>query len=607
MPGLLRAPARLSGRDAFLILLGAFCMHILSLLSGGFNDGTKNEIVVSTHYNSTWQMHEHEHEDKGLRFEPQVPEHVVDTQPRRPEIEAPPAQTAQKSVDIATVASLPGTKMVHHAPGWTIFHDVYMSNGTLFVVTDEEPSEFPDPVYITSTGLPAVNSEENIRARLPTKYDLDFITTAEAQKRWGRRDGEAENRVYSVEGNTVLFNDPHQFLDHYYHFVAELLFGTWAFWSGAQSQWEPPRTSTKDTMHNLFLGSSPFFHTSSKQISPPPVPVFDRAIFAHASAPQWRDKPGFNGYFFRAAFPSLALETQDDWQDRIRNTQPLPVSSLSPTASGEEELGRAYHFPAMMVVDRSAAFKGRMCGSTNQRTAAEAYYYMRDRGLLRQSGFEYDYTDVTPKPASLAFPALPENAWWEDVRRRVVKFAGAGQREHREGLLSAEKGDVVITYISRQAVRRRLVQEQHEGLVKALEEMVERKNGEERKAGRERRWEVNVVQAEKMGRDEQVRLASRSTVMLGVHGNGLSHLILMPPSERSTVIEIFIPQGFAHDYEWTSRALGHRHFAVWNDTAYTWPNHPGVDYPEGFQGTEIPVHGPSVAKLIEDRIEGRVP
>jgi hypothetical protein len=40
----------------------------------------------------------------------------------------------------------------------------------------------------------------------------------------------------------------------------------------------------------------------------------------------------------------------------------------------------------------------------------------------------------------------------------------------------------------------------------------------------------------------------------------------MPQTTLSTVIEIFIPEGFAHDYEWTTRALGMKHFAVWNDT-----------------------------------------
>lgn len=53
--------------------------------------------------------------------------------------------------------------------------------------------------------------------------------------------------------------------------------------------------------------------------------------------------------------------------------------------------------------------------------------------------------------------------------------------------------------------------------------------------------------------------------MLGVHGNGLSHLIFMKPSRASAVVEIFYPGGFAHDYEWTSRALGMDHYSVWND------------------------------------------
>ena len=33
---------------------------------------------------------------------------------------------------------------------------------------------------------------------------------------------------------------------------------------------------------------------------------------------------------------------------------------------------------------------------------------------------------------------------------------------------------------------------------------------------------------------------------------------------------------------------------------------PNVAYPDGFQGNYIPAHGPAIAKLIEDRVEGRV-
>jgi hypothetical protein len=50
---------------------------------------------------------------------------------------------------------------------------------------------------------------------------------------------------------------------------------------------------------------------------------------------------------------------------------------------------------------------------------------------------------------------------------------------------------------------------------------------------------------------------------MGVHGNGLTALLWMQPTKRSTVMEFFAPGGFAHDYEWTARALGMAHYGFW--------------------------------------------
>jgi hypothetical protein len=110
---------------------------------------------------------------------------------------------------------------------------------------------------------------------------------------------------------------------------------------------------------------------------------------------------------------------------------------------------------------------------------------------------------------------------------------------------------------------------------------------------------------------------------------------MMPITPISTVIELFYPEGFAHDYEWTTRSLGMKHFAVWNDrcfffffgsavkrgddrtdlmplqicsaASYPDPNAKWPNYPDGFQGEQIPVHGPFVARLIEDRADGFLP
>lgn len=52
---------------------------------------------------------------------------------------------------------------------------------------------------------------------------------------------------------------------------------------------------------------------------------------------------------------------------------------------------------------------------------------------------------------------------------------------------------------------------------------------------------------------------------MGVHGNALTSLVWMKPTQKSTVIEFMYPGGFARDYEYTAHALGIVYHGVWND------------------------------------------
>lgn len=251
--------------------------------------------------------------------------------------------------------------------------------------------------------------------------------------------------------------------------MAELCLGTWAFWNGAFNATIDTRTWTSDA---------------------PPV---ERAIFANNPPEGFRDKPGFNAYFLRSAFPSLTVESERDWADRIFTT-----------INGD----RAYHLETVMIADRSAAFHGTLCGSTNQRIAAEAYEPLWDSGRL-------------------------QNEWWEPVRREVLRFAGVEEKimglgveiekvweEEREkagralgnnkNALSIQvpiaKEKTVITYISRQAARRHLIREDHELLVASLQEMTARKG-----------YELIIIEAEKLSKDEQLSVMSRTTVRQHLH------------------------------------------------------------------------------------------
>lgn len=377
-----------------------------------------------------------------------------------------PAQEPIKSpATVDTSHTIPETTILSHAPGWTVFRNIYMSNGTMYIVTSR-PSSFPDITMMTSTGLAAENTPENIAARMPTAEDMAFITPQEAQDYWGGDGSHEKNRIWSVPGNSFIINEPSQFLDHYYHFCAEWLFGAWAFWQGAWNANVDPQ--------NAALTSAPPVH---------------RAIFANAGAHGWRDRPGFNSYVFRSAFPALTVEVLEDWEDRI-------IATSSPTAPR-----RAWHFDTVLFSDRSASFRGPICGSQTQRIAAEATEHMRKAGNLTK-------------------------LWWEPVRRAVLRFAGVDERIQnvgvradaymagRTGLLAGQAegtgtratsgmrdSEVVITYISRQASRRHLLDPDHTALVAALEEMV-KKHG----------WELNVVQAEKLSKEQQLAIAARTTV-----------------------------------------------------------------------------------------------
>jgi len=108
---------------------------------------------------------------------------------------------------------------------------------------------------------------------------------------------------------------------------------------------------------------------------------------------------------------------------------------------------------------------------------------------------------------------------------------------------------------------------------------------------------------------------------MGVHGNGLTALLWMKVTPRSTVMEFFYPGGFAHDYEYTTRALGMVHYGFWGaryvlsirhsglvsfsyyiNSSFSGAEAPPVAYPEGFQGNEIPLDGEVVAQLVHRRL-----
>lgn len=400
----------------------------------------------------------------------------------------------------------------------------------------------------------------------PTDKDMRIIFPSEAKKLWG-------SSASRVSGTSFVCNDPPQFLDHYYHFAAEFFFGMWRTYS------------------SLDPGINAAGETS--------LPAPSRLIFPHTAAGRWNDYAKMNSFILRAVFPALSYEYDGDFADR-------------------KDTARAYIYDRVVFADRAAAFRGPEFGKT-WRTSSEAvtlggsrYWWSPirrnliefvggksgsalnlqefgvdldqeylDNDALQEMGIEIE-SPSTKTPDRRSIDAAVE-------RRAIGASDEAPQKESRKYAPS----NPVITYVSRQDWGRRMLKpEDHDTLVKELGEL-------EKKYG----WEVNIVAMDKLSRDEQIRLAARTTIMMGVHGNGLTHLLWMNNlNPRATVMEFFIPGGFAEDYEYTARALGIRHYGWWGDHSFTYPNIPPVEYPDGFQGNSIPLDGKAVAQLCEQRL-----
>ena len=180
-------------RDVFLVFLGAISMHFITTLLHPFDD-----------LYPTWTLQSFQQEE----FVIDPPPYRQGASGNREDKHSPifasddvRGDTAVTPVDVLT--TIPETEMVQHAPGWTVFKNLYMSNGTFFVITDKPRSEFPELSYVLSVPIPALNTPENIQARLPTEREMDFIAPHEALRRWGPlRPGE-KNRIWSIGGNTV--------------------------------------------------------------------------------------------------------------------------------------------------------------------------------------------------------------------------------------------------------------------------------------------------------------------------------------------------------------------------------------------------------------------
>ncbi|PPQ76079.1 hypothetical protein CVT26_004600 [Gymnopilus dilepis] len=261
----------------------------------------------------------------------------------------------------------------------------------------------------------------------------------------------------------------------------------------------------------------------------PPLPEASRFILPHVGDDSWRDRAGVNGPLMRAGFPLASIDRADFWKDLIA-------------------LNRTFVFERAMIISRTGA---------------------------HHSPLSNEWLKMISSTMNVT---VPEH-FWEPLREQLVTntIGYLPVMDNAGVVVSSPKSSApIVTYISRQRTGRRLVTEDHDGLIDALKELEA-----------EGLCELNVAIMETMTFAQQIESVARSTIIIGVHG-------------------------YLHDYEILARNMGHKHYAVWNDTTLTYPAgqwYKGVEFGDRskFHGSSIPVHGPTVAQVVRERLTLRTP
>ncbi|KAG8921896.1 hypothetical protein FRC01_014771 [Tulasnella sp. 417] len=270
------------------------------------------------------------------------------------------------------------------------------------------------------------------------------------------------------------------------------------------------------------------------------LPAPSRFIFPHLSSGQWRDHRKVNAMMIRASFPSTSIETKQGWKDR-------------------RSIKQAYSFDIVVLAQTAAARQS-------------PTYEESKRALSNTLGF-----------------FAPRN-WWVPVRNSVLEAAGLPRGQ--TGVIEVDR-KITITYIVTQGRELALDYESHNKLSKGL-----------RALERDFNWEVHIVIMDSMPLYEQMEMAAKSTILIGIHGRFLTNLLWMIPNKSSTVIELFLPGYFSPKYQVPAQALGIEHYGIWNSTYFRSDSkdRPALREHPRLQDERMDIDTDMIMELIQERI-----
>ncbi len=138
--------------------------------------------------------------------------------------------------------------------------------------------------------------------------------------------------------------------------------------------------------------------------------------------------------------------------------------------------------------------------------------------------------------------------WLSTLRSRLL----TGYKKLRIG---PPTGLPIVTYVSRQGrTGSRFSRADHELLVRALSKLED-----------DGLAIVRVEELEHEDKPTQIARISQTTVLISIHGNGITHLLFMEPTLRSAIFEVQPHDAHMDDYPILAEAVGIPHWIMQRD------------------------------------------
>ncbi|WWC87939.1 uncharacterized protein L201_002839 [Kwoniella dendrophila CBS 6074] len=415
-------------------------------------------------------------------------------------------------------------KLAGGLPGFYTFDKIWYKSGFFYIFTDQpDQIKLPPQNSISSGFNPIIIKplSESPNLKIKSWFSKESIKCFPDETIWvnagvSERSSEKEEEEFIQEKRRLLHYNYKRFNweYHHYHFLAEAILGGIATLDVVRNNNTSDRHHDKPKV-NKFSWNFGYSNTGEDEIRPE-----DKQWLFIPWETEWQDPYGLNQPIVNGLFHNHFVNS----------------ALLSKFTENDQWVG----FERLAIIDRWASHRYNPKSNEWNKMALDVF-------------------SLLPASSSGAAESI-----FEPYRNNFLEYMHIKNKHRKEKGKSINELPKII-HVDRGHSSRHLTNQSHYNIISTLEEL-----------NKEGKANCVIGKLEDMDYVDQIKLFADADIIIGVHGNGLTHQMWMPSG--GILIEIFPHGVFLRDYQVIAQVMGHQHIAILDSKIYTqeeWESEPG--------------------------------